>query len=183
MKNKCIFAIITIIITLALSFAVFAHSGKTDSSGGHYDHKNGGYHYHHGYPAHGHYDMDGDGDKDCPYDFDDKTNHDSNGSSNSSTSENDTTAQEKNITARDIIGEILEILALSFILFICGVVYIVPLSCMFVMKPIEFLVEKYCKTESKESILKKCNTTVNVIAVIAVIIMSTIVTIIMLNDK
>jgi hypothetical protein len=35
-----------------------AHSGRTDSSGGHHDYKNksglGSYHYHHGYPAHLH---------------------------------------------------------------------------------------------------------------------------------
>lgn len=33
---------------------VFAHSGRTDSSGGHYNHSTGEYHYHHGYPAHQH---------------------------------------------------------------------------------------------------------------------------------
>lgn len=38
-----------------------AHSGDTDSSGGHYNHSTGEYHYHHGYPAHQH--IDGV----CPY--------------------------------------------------------------------------------------------------------------------
>lgn len=52
-----------------------AHTGKTDSSGGHYDHSTGEYHYHHGYPAHSHYDVDNDGFVDCPYDFDDQTDH------------------------------------------------------------------------------------------------------------
>ena len=52
---------------------VYAHSGKTDSDGGHYDKETGEYHYHHGYPAHQHYDMNGDGKADCPYDFKDKT--------------------------------------------------------------------------------------------------------------
>jgi hypothetical protein len=51
---------------------VFAHSGRTDSDGGHHDRSDGSYHYHHGYSAHGHYDMDGDGADDCPYQF--KTN-------------------------------------------------------------------------------------------------------------
>lgn len=59
----------------ALLIVSFAHSGRTDSSGGHYNRSNGSYHYHHGYSAHNHYDMDGDGDLDCPYTFDDKTNH------------------------------------------------------------------------------------------------------------
>lgn len=38
-----------------------AHSGDTDSSGGHYNRSTGEYHYHHGYPAHQH--IDGV----CPY--------------------------------------------------------------------------------------------------------------------
>ncbi len=32
----------------------YAHPGKTDSSGGHYDRSTGEYHYHHGYPEHQH---------------------------------------------------------------------------------------------------------------------------------
>lgn len=31
-----------------------AHSGRTDSQGGHYNRKTGEYHFHHGYPAHDH---------------------------------------------------------------------------------------------------------------------------------
>ncbi len=67
---KKVLCIITAIIC-GLSFTVlcFAHSGKTDSSGGHYDSSAGEYHYHHGYSAHQHPNGD------CPYDFDDKTNH------------------------------------------------------------------------------------------------------------
>jgi len=38
-----------------------AHSGRTDSAGGHYDRSTGEYHFHHGYPAHQHYDGI------CPY--------------------------------------------------------------------------------------------------------------------
>lgn len=49
-----------------------AHSGRTDSNGGHLDHSTGEYHYHHGYPAHDHYDIDGDNIKDCPYEFSSK---------------------------------------------------------------------------------------------------------------
>lgn len=56
---------------------VYAHPGRTDSSGGHHDRSTGAYHYHHGYPAHDHKDLDGDGKKDCPYDFDDQTDHSS----------------------------------------------------------------------------------------------------------
>lgn len=54
-----------------LSPVASAHSGRTDSRGGHYNRSTGEYHYHHGYPAHQH--VNGI----CPYDFDDKTAHSS----------------------------------------------------------------------------------------------------------
>ncbi len=40
----------------------FAHSGRTDASGGHYNRSTGEYHYHHGKPAHQHPNGV------CPYD-------------------------------------------------------------------------------------------------------------------
>lgn len=47
-----------VLICVSMSFTSFAHSGRTDSNGGHHDYKNnsglGSYHYHHGYPAHLH---------------------------------------------------------------------------------------------------------------------------------
>lgn len=66
-KNKNI--IVTILMTVVFSMSsipgvVQAHSGRTDSNGGHRDNKNasglGSYHYHHGYPAHLHTNG-------CPY--------------------------------------------------------------------------------------------------------------------
>lgn len=63
--------IAALIILLMLPITVFAHSGRTDEIGGHWDGND--YHYHHGYPEHYHYDMDGDGDIDCPYNFKDNT--------------------------------------------------------------------------------------------------------------
>lgn len=61
---------------LSLSCSVaFAHAGKTNSNGGHYDYSTGEYHYHHGYPAHKH--INGN----CPYDFKDKTGENSGSSS------------------------------------------------------------------------------------------------------
>ncbi len=53
-----------VIIILGSCVAVFAHPGKTDSDGGHFDRSTGEYHYHHGYPAHQHENGT------CPYDFD-----------------------------------------------------------------------------------------------------------------
>lgn len=63
----CVFACLVFIPVLV--FSASAHSGRTDSQGGHYDRSIGEYHYHHGYPAHDHFDMDGDGIVDCPYGF------------------------------------------------------------------------------------------------------------------
>lgn len=48
-------------------FTSFAHPGRTDSKGGHYDRSTGEYHYHHGYPEHQHTNGV------CPYNFEDKT--------------------------------------------------------------------------------------------------------------
>ena len=45
---------------ILLSIIFLTHGGRTDSSGGHNDRINGGYHFHHGYPAHSHFDG-------CPY--------------------------------------------------------------------------------------------------------------------
>lgn len=75
MKRSIILSFIGVII-IAWLFPIwsYAHSGDTDSRGGHYDHSTGGYHYHHGYPAHQHEDLDGDGDIDCPYNFNGKYN-------------------------------------------------------------------------------------------------------------
>lgn len=61
--------LVAIVLLLSLPLVVFAHSGRTDSSGGHYDRSTGEYHYHHGYPAHQHTNGY------CPYNFDDKTDH------------------------------------------------------------------------------------------------------------
>lgn len=66
MKKVIVFIIITLIVAF-VSLTGFAHSGGTDSNGGHYDRSTGDYHYHHGYPAHDHKDTNGDGIKECPY--------------------------------------------------------------------------------------------------------------------
>lgn len=72
--KRLLVALSVLAVILSFAFTASAHSGKTDSDGGHRDHINGGYHYHHGYGAHDHYDMDGDGDEDCPYEYDPKDN-------------------------------------------------------------------------------------------------------------
>lgn len=50
--RKLLLAFLAFSILLALP--AYAHSGRTDGAGGHYDRFSGEYHYHHGYPAHQH---------------------------------------------------------------------------------------------------------------------------------
>lgn len=54
---------------MVLACPAFAHSGRTDSKGGHYNRSTGEYHYHHGYSAHQHENGV------CPYDYNDATDH------------------------------------------------------------------------------------------------------------
>mgnify|MGYP004563672671 FL=1 len=81
-KHKPYKFLTVIILSLCLIHLLpvisYAHSGRTDADGGHYNSDTGEYHYHHGYPAHQHTDGV------CPYNFKDKTNHSSSGSSGSS---------------------------------------------------------------------------------------------------
>ena len=67
-KSALLLCILFFIVCFATPTA--AHSGGTDSKGGHWNRSTGEYHYHHGYGPHDHYDMDGDGNEDCPYEFD-----------------------------------------------------------------------------------------------------------------
>lgn len=67
-------------LAFALSTTVFAHPGRTDSNGGHYNRKTGEYHYHHGFEAHQH--VNGE----CPFDFVDKTGQNSGGDGGTRTS-------------------------------------------------------------------------------------------------
>lgn len=68
-SKKILFATIMLLLIGCLTFSSFAHSGRTDGSGGHYDSTTGAYHYHHGYPAHQHTNGR------CPYDYDDNTDY------------------------------------------------------------------------------------------------------------
>lgn len=54
MKKSLIFCLSFICLFAFFSIIATAHSGRTDSNGGHYDSSTGKYHYHHGYPAHQH---------------------------------------------------------------------------------------------------------------------------------
>lgn len=80
-KIKIILYCILIITTFA-----YAHPGRTDGRGGHYNRSTGEYHYHHGYPAHSVCGIN------CPYNNIDATNRKSSSSTktgNSKTSDAD----------------------------------------------------------------------------------------------
>ena len=67
--------LVLIVISLTLIQPSYAHSGRTDSNGGHYDRSTGEYHYHHGFPAHQHTNGV------CPYNNIDMTGKNSGSSS------------------------------------------------------------------------------------------------------
>ena len=121
--------LLVLVLALLLSLPVLAHSGRTDSKGGH--NGPGGYHYHHGYPAHQH-----EGGE-CPYDFDDRTGESSgtssigSGSSISSSEEADE-EPEKPKRKLDIasffrsLWQSIRPYLLSFLRFICTEDFIIP---------------------------------------------------------
>ena len=94
------------IIAITSLFPIYAHPGKTDSNGGHYDRSTGEYHYHHGYPAHQH-----PGGK-CPYNYDDKTGANSGSSAGSKT----TSTQSKNKRQYNKVGAIILFVSLGIAL-------------------------------------------------------------------
>lgn len=82
-RMKRIFSLIlSAALLLLFPASVFAHAGKTDANGGHFDLYTGEYHYHHGFPAHQHTDGY------CPYNFADETDYGSGGSGGNTISSN-----------------------------------------------------------------------------------------------
>lgn len=80
--------IFIVLFACCITVTTYAHSGRTDANGGHYNHSTGEYHYHHGHPAHQH--INGE----CPYDFDDRASHKTN-------SETTTKSSDENNTGTD----------------------------------------------------------------------------------
>lgn len=162
-------------------FAIIAsaHNGKTDSSGGHYDHSTGQYHYHHGYPAHQHYDMNKDGIIDCPYDFVDNTDHSNSGNSNSenSTTVDGTTVDSNTPTSKPRVTSetIFKIIGASLVVIILLSAFLFPLSVLVFRKLVSVLSKKLFDVEPKES----TSNTISIIIIIVLIV--TIVSIIVLN--
>ena len=119
MKRKLLIVCIVAILFSAIVYPVYAHSGRTDSNGGHTDRSTGEYHYHHGYSAHNHYDMDGDGIDDCPYSFVDTTRVDSGYSSEKNSQKAQTNSVKKEKTKKAIISEIIAEITFVFPLCYC----------------------------------------------------------------
>lgn len=151
-KHLWIVCIVAICLTL-FTIVASAHSGKTDSNGGHTDSSTGEYHYHHGYPAHQHYDIDGDGIKDCPYEFDDKTNH------NNSVSKN-----------RLTVGIVFKIIGISILSLLLSSAFVIPLAYTLLNELISVLYKKLFKTELKDSI--SSNITIGIVVIVVVTIVS-----------
>lgn len=100
---------ITILIFFSFSTtSAFAHSGRTDSNGGHHDYNNvsglGDYHYHHGHSAHLHTNGI------CPYDSSSSTpksygnsssSYNSNYSSNQHSSQNNSSDNQNTKESND----------------------------------------------------------------------------------
>lgn len=121
--------LLVLVLALLLSLPVLAHSGRTDSKGGH--NGPGGYHYHHGYPAHQH-----EGGE-CPYDFDDRTGESSGTSSigsGSSISSSEEAEEEPEKPKRKLdiasffrsLWQSIRPYLLSFLRFICTEDFIIP---------------------------------------------------------
>lgn len=104
MNSKLQYSCVFIILIILLTCPVSAHSGGTDSRGGH--NSPSGYHYHHGYPAHQHENGV------CPYNYSDKTNH------NSQSSTSQIVNQTKEKTSNNVIPIVLFVL-LAVIYFVC----------------------------------------------------------------
>ena len=109
-----------------------AHSGGTDSKGGH----NGpdGYHYHHGYPAHQHTGGT------CPYDFDDRTGE----RSGTPSSDKNSPSSDKNSSPSKKTTSLGDVLSLATVLLL-GVLYfgwiIWGLAKIFIIDPIREIIK------------------------------------------
>lgn len=91
---KKILLTLTLLICVSSSLIAFAHSGRTDGSGGHYDNDAGEYHYHHGYSAHKHTNGV------CPYDSDYASSHSAKLEKNKTTTTQTTTKNTSQATTQ-----------------------------------------------------------------------------------
>lgn len=115
-KRIKLLCILFIIILFTVTFIIIdAHSGGTDSKGGHRDSSTGTYHYHHGYPAHQHTDGI------CPYDYDDNTSKSSSVSSNTNTGKTSTTVKNTDSNSHVWIAFITVLFSILFVYLVCRI--------------------------------------------------------------
>ena len=111
MRRLIIFVFSIVLLVPLLSSVAYAHPGKTDGNGGHYDRDSDEYHYHHGYPAHSHTSGE------CPYNFDDKTGHNSNSSNTNDSNNNKTIKNTKDKSSSVSLLKIITTLLESVVIF------------------------------------------------------------------
>lgn len=140
MKRKLL-TVLCLLSAVFLAVNCSAHSGKTDSKGGHYNSSTGEYHYHHGYPAHRHTNGE------CPYDFDDQTSHKTGSSSGTSSKETSETVAIKK-TKTDI-GSVIAIVICSVMILWLPVTLFVMWVSDYVKQAIEYIKELWRKIRSK----------------------------------
>ena len=114
MKKRVLLILFSLLIGCSLLIVSFAHSGRTDAKGGHYNRSTGEYHYHHGYSAHSHYDIDGDGYEDCPFDFKDNTTRSEKSTTKSEVSTTKSEVSTTNKKSSSWLLMIIEVLSLYF---------------------------------------------------------------------
>ena len=179
---KCACSVVLLLLLFAV--IVFAHSGKTDSNGGHFDHSTGSYHYHHGYSAHSHYDMNGDGKLDCPYNFNDKTSHNS-GSTNKPSygSSSNNISQTKQTSIKDIVVTIFIIIGISLFALLFGYSStILQALHSLLMIPIKSLIKKHCQEDLQEKVRDKIGIIVMVFLNVAVVVLVTTIVILVRHN-
>lgn len=107
--------LLVLLMVLTMSSLLYAHQGRTDSNGGHYNRNTGEYHYHHGYPAHQHPNGI------CPYNTNhNNTNITKNNDYDNTTSSNQSDTSSKNITDSSDKYSIEEFIAYSIMALVFG---------------------------------------------------------------
>lgn len=116
MKKSLIFCLSFICLFMFFSIVAVAHSGRTDSNGGHYDSSTGKYHYHHGYSAHQHKNGV------CPYDDNSKADAAEEERESLSISNKGTKVLSKALSFEKILSAILCLVPILFLVYFFSII-------------------------------------------------------------
>lgn len=169
LRNISIVALLILLLTITAS----AHSGRTDSNGGHYNNSTGEYHYHHGYSAHQHYDINGDGIIDCPKEFREETNYIDTSNDNYVSTDKKTEYKAEpsiKLTFGDILVIILKIIWTILKVSIFGLI-----GWILVYAVLTLLISWICEKVLKKDYYTLSSTISIILIVVAVIIISSII--------